>query len=225
MKYRRIWFVTIISTVGLGVFGGGCGSEARINPTGATARSVHASGGVASITSNEKSRTTRNDCTSGCLPEGALSGGEKGMVQRNKAQFESFGQAADRTQRVAIILELHRYFTAIRNGEYRLACKRLSSESTSEFQRYGDAQMRNNGKACPELLARIFGSSHGEKSEIEKLSITNIGAIRLDHGHGYVLLRVSEHPEEQVMSIVYFYGRWLLATPQPYSLSYASPAS
>ncbi len=228
MDTRRL--VVICSVASLGILGGGCGSGARSGPsgpsgaTGTTAGSARSPGEVASITTNPQPGASRDQCTSGCLPKGALSGGEKAIAQRNKAQFEKFGRAANRTQRVAMLLGLHRYFIAIGRGQYDLACERLATGSASEFQRYPDMRIRDD-KACTEVLERIFGAGQGKKTGMAVLRMTRIGTARVDGGRGYVLLGVSGRPGEQVMSMAYTHDRWLPAAPQPYSLAYASPAS
>jgi S1-C subfamily serine protease len=154
MDAQRGLLIAVFSIATFGLLGVGCGSGSDKDSTDG---SVHSRGDVPST-----------ECRSHCLPEGALSNGEKRIAERNRIQFEKFGRPASESQRTEIIAALH---------------KELASG----------------------------------------LRINKIGAVRIDGSRGYVLLMLHGHDEEEVVSVVYDDGRWVLAAARAYPLEYASP--
>jgi hypothetical protein len=145
---------------------------------------------------------------------------------RRREAFAAFGKPASRTEYVAIVNELHRYYGLLAEARFGPACSLLSRSARTEIAKAAGNSSDARERGCAKRLSKIFAMTIPARHGRPEFRVVSVREVRLKGGGGYVVFTTIAIPSEgQVLSVVQEGGRWRVASPIASPLAYLSASA
>jgi hypothetical protein len=162
--------------------------------------------------SNDKAQTPAGETAQVEVQKHQDSGGGAAQFRSNGGDnsIQDLGREAGSSEREEAAVALHGYLDARVTGHWDLACSYLSVHTVAALEQiaasYGSEKKLDD---CPEILSAL--AAQGNKTVLEQAAEVDVGALRKQGDHGFLLYHGSEGVDYAI-PVVREEGTWKIGS-------------